>query len=408
MDIGNILFAAGATLIPLLLTGGIHMVGYCDCIDALSSRRDKKKMLEILKDPHIGAFAAIYCAAYLLAVFGLYSELGYAPLPAAVCCGFILSRALAVLSAVCTTSAGTTGFLVSFTRAAHKKSAIISMSLTALLSSAAMIMLRPLPGAAGVVFAIVAFFLYRNMAVRKFGGVTGDTTGYFIQICELAILTGVFSGKLISGGLGMNIIFVRHARTQGNLEKRYIGRTNEPLCDDGVKQAGALLGSGNLPRPDTLIVSPYLRCRQTAEILYPGAAYEINDDLRECDFGIFEGKTHNELLDNKEYTSWLETGCRRDIPGGESVGAFKQRCCLAFIETIRNKPDCATVVFIIHGGCIMAILEHFERPKKEFQEYYVNNCEVVVCFAACSQNDISNVRLHRAAGLTRQNTGSPS
>ena len=175
------------------------------------------------------------------------------------------------------------------------------------------------------------------------------------------------------------IVLIRHAKTQGNLEKRYIGRTDEPLCGDGVAQAKALFESGKLPRPDALICSPYLRCTQTVEILYPGMAYEINHDLRECDFGIFEGKTHAELLDNDEYSSWLSTNCMRDIPGGESVTAFKQRCRTAFAEDAGNKPDDAAVAFIIHGGCIMAILEHFSRPQKEFQEYYVNNCEVVIC-----------------------------
>ena len=199
MDMGNVVFASGATLIPLLLTGGIHMDGFCDCVDALSSRGDRQKMLEILKDPHIGAFAAIFCAAYLLAVFGLFSGIGYAPLPIIVCCGFVLSRALAVLSAISMPGARTTGFLVSFTQSAHKKAAVISMSTIALLSSAAMIAISPLPGAAGVIFGAVSFFWYRNMAMSKFGGVTGDTTGYFIQVCELSILVGVFAGKLLKG-----------------------------------------------------------------------------------------------------------------------------------------------------------------------------------------------------------------
>ena len=199
--IGNILFASGATLIPILLTGGIHMDGYCDCVDALSSRRDREKMLEILKDPHIGAFAAIFCAVYFIAVFGLFSEIGYTPLILVVCCGFVLSRALAALSAVCIQSAGTAGFLVSFTKVAHKKTAVISMCATALLSSAVMIAINSYAGAAGVIFAAISFVLYRNMVIGKFGGVTGDTTGYFIQICELAILSGVFTGKLITGFL---------------------------------------------------------------------------------------------------------------------------------------------------------------------------------------------------------------
>ncbi|MDR0311033.1 MAG: histidine phosphatase family protein, partial [Acidobacteriota bacterium] len=94
----------------------------------------------------------------------------------------------------------------------------------------------------------------------------------------------------------MKIILVRHGKTQGNLEKRYIGKTNEPLCADGVEQAAALFKMGIPPRPDKLISSPYLRCTQTAEILYPDMAHEICDDLRECDFGTFEGKTHDELL----------------------------------------------------------------------------------------------------------------
>jgi len=197
-DTGSVLFASGATLIPILITGGIHMDGYCDCVDALSSRRDREKMLEILKDPHIGAFAAIFCAAYLIAVFGLFSEIGYTPLIGIVCCGFVLSRSLAALSAICTQSARAAGFLVSFTKTAHKKTAVVSMTATAILSSAAMIFLNPVAGAAGAVFAAVSFVLYRNMAIRKFGGVTGDTTGYFIQVCELSILAGVFAGKLIT------------------------------------------------------------------------------------------------------------------------------------------------------------------------------------------------------------------
>ena len=186
----------------------------------------------------------------------------------------------------------------------------------------------------------------------------------------------------------MKIILIRHAKTQGNLEKRYIGRTNEPLCGEGMAQAAALGESGKLPRPIALIVSPYMRCTQTAGILYPGMDYEISDDLRECDFGIFEGKTHDELLSNNEYTAWLSTGCLRDIPGGESVTEFKRRCCSAFMEAVRNNPDDATIAFVIHGGCIMAIREHFSRPPKEFQEYYVNNCEIVVCSVIRSENGI--------------------
>ena len=61
--------AAGFCLIPVWVTGGIHLDGYADTCDALSSYGDREKKLEILKDPHCGAFAVIrlcsYFAAYL-------------------------------------------------------------------------------------------------------------------------------------------------------------------------------------------------------------------------------------------------------------------------------------------------------------------------------------------------------
>mgnify|MGYP000057866405 FL=1 len=61
--------AAGFALIPVWITGGIHLDGYADTCDALSSYGDREKKLEILKDPHCGAFAVIRLCSYFLAYF---------------------------------------------------------------------------------------------------------------------------------------------------------------------------------------------------------------------------------------------------------------------------------------------------------------------------------------------------
>ena len=53
---GSMLRAAVLTAVPVLVTGGIHLDGYLDTMDALSSWREKQRRLEILKDPHAGAF----------------------------------------------------------------------------------------------------------------------------------------------------------------------------------------------------------------------------------------------------------------------------------------------------------------------------------------------------------------
>ena len=64
-----------AAVVPLLVTGGIHMDGFLDTCDALSSYGEREKKLEILKDPHVGAFGVIACGLYLLICAGVMCEL---------------------------------------------------------------------------------------------------------------------------------------------------------------------------------------------------------------------------------------------------------------------------------------------------------------------------------------------
>lgn len=172
------------------------------------------------------------------------------------------------------------------------------------------------------------------------------------------------------------VCFIRHGMTQGNKEKRYIGKTDEPLCEEGRAQAAALEKAG-LPVFDRVFASPCLRCVQTASILFPDMELTAIEALRECDFGMFEGKTAEELKDSAEYAAWLETGCNGPIPGGESVEVFKTRCRNAFVGAMQELPENGACAFIIHGGSIMAILEAYALPKRAFYDYYIKNCGFV-------------------------------
>ena len=166
----------------------------------------------------------------------------------------------------------------------------------------------------------------------------------------------------------MEIILLRHGATQGNLEKRYIGRTDEPLCLKGVLQAQAL--QNQLPMPDLIFTSPYLRCRQTVELVFGRRDYYCLQDLREFDFGRFEGRTADELSEDEAYRQWVDGYCQGDCPGGESQEAFSQRCCEAFIWAIEEHPNTSRLAFVVHGGSIMAIMERFAVPKQSFYEYH--------------------------------------
>ena len=192
LGFGPLLRGAGAAALPLLLTGGIHMDGFMDTCDALASWQPRERRLEILKDSHTGAFAVMRCSLYLLAQAGLFAELGPRRDGALACC-FVLSRALSAALAVTLPSARPEGMLGGFTRGAGRTVLVSS----ALWAAAAAVPLAFLGGWPALLLAAGAVLLYRYVAMKHFGGVTGDLAGWFLQTAEIAMLAGVVLGGLI-------------------------------------------------------------------------------------------------------------------------------------------------------------------------------------------------------------------
>ena len=137
----------------------------------------------------------------------------------------------------------------------------------------------------------------------------------------------------------MKLFMIRHGATAGNLEKRYVGRTDEGLTEQAVsdlKEEALKLReiSGNVA---AIITSPMKRCLETAEILFPEKLYEHvpriqKAELSECDFGTFEYKNYLELSGDAEYQHFIDTLGREGFPGGETTEAFKARTVEAFQE----------------------------------------------------------------------------
>lgn len=199
--IGRLLNAAVCTVIPILITGGIHLDGFCDVSDAASSYADREKKLEILGDPHIGAFAAIRLCAYLLIQTALFSEMTLFRAECVTAIGFVLSRALSGMAAVLFKNAKGSGTLWAFSEPAHKSVTVTVLSVIIALCAGGMIVLSPIRGCAAVIAGAVAFIAYAIYAHKVFGGVTGDTAGWFLQVCELAILAAAVIGEKLGGYL---------------------------------------------------------------------------------------------------------------------------------------------------------------------------------------------------------------
>ena len=194
---GTLLNAAVCTTIPMLITGGIHLDGFCDVSDAVSSHAERSKKLEILSDPHIGAFAAIKLGVYLLIQTALFSEMSLFSAEIVAATGFVLSRALSGIAAVCFKNAKKAGSLWAFTEPAHKTVTLVVLGIITAVCAAVMIIASPLCGGLAVIASGAAFICYRLFAYRQFGGITGDTAGWFLQICEILILAAVVIGEKI-------------------------------------------------------------------------------------------------------------------------------------------------------------------------------------------------------------------
>lgn len=172
------------------------------------------------------------------------------------------------------------------------------------------------------------------------------------------------------------VVFIRHGKTKGNMEKRYIGSTDEPLAQIGREE----IASKKYPSADFVAVSPLKRCLESAEIIYgkDGKNFAVYADLRECDFGDFENKGFDTLQYDAKYVSWLEKGGCTDFPGGEKYSDFSKRCCDCF-ENIVRSISAEAAAFVVHGGTIMAILEKYAIPQKPFYDWQVKNGEYL-CF----------------------------
>ena len=127
----------------------------------------------------------------------------------------------------------------------------------------------------------------------------------------------------------MLIVLLRHGETAYNAQRRYQGKSDIPLSARGR----ARLRAADFA-PDVVFVTALCRTAQTAAAVFPGARQAVEDDLREMDFGDFEGKTYGELKDDPAYRAWLASGGEAACPNGEGKAAFCARVCRAFERLI--------------------------------------------------------------------------
>lgn len=179
----------------------------------------------------------------------------------------------------------------------------------------------------------------------------------------------------------LKLLFIRHGKTQGNLEGRYIGTTDEDLCSLGKEELLQKISDGCYQEAagsctvQKVFVSPMKRCMQTAQMIYPQMELCIDTDFREMDFGEFENRNYKELNGNAKYQEWIDSNGTLPFPAGEDKQHFHNRVCRAFVQMIQSciREEISCAACVVHGGVIMEIMDAFAVPKQSYYDWQVKN-----------------------------------
>lgn len=223
------------------------------------------------------------------------------------------------------------------------------------------------------------------------------------------------------------IVLIRHGMTQGNQEHRYVGTTDEELLPESVEELRGMqefwqkqvpmngrtvadsvhdeieivpgkitceqYSEKNENKNQVVYVSPYLRAKQTADILFPDAGKVEIPELAECRFGEFEYMNYAELNGNPDYQRYIDSGGTTAFPGGETKEEFTDRVMRGFekvfvdaesreeqkrlrcdassrIETAHTSLS-DTIIIVAHGGTIMALMDQLSEPHKDYFDWQV-------------------------------------
>ncbi len=167
----------------------------------------------------------------------------------------------------------------------------------------------------------------------------------------------------------IDLYLIRHGKTEYNEEKRYAGcKTDCSISEAGRKEVEENKENGRYPtEPYMIFRSPMKRAEETAEIIYPGEEKTVIEDIREIDFGTFEGKNYDELNGGELYQKWIDSGGKMPFPEGESIEDYTKRV-LKGIEAVKkavaekaakdglsDSEEPVPVAVVCHGGTIMVM-----------------------------------------------------
>lgn len=176
----------------------------------------------------------------------------------------------------------------------------------------------------------------------------------------------------------MKIILIRHGETQPNAQKRYVGWTDCSLNKKGRWQAKKIGQHLSLDPIRKVYASDLKRAIEFAKIAFKDAAVEKITDLREINFGVFEGMKHKEISKKypQHYEAWLSDPHKTSIPKGESLSRLAKRVRRSFKKIVSDNKN-KTFAIVSHAGPLKIVLGDIMQSK-DFWDISVDNASISI------------------------------
>jgi alpha-ribazole phosphatase len=173
------------------------------------------------------------------------------------------------------------------------------------------------------------------------------------------------------------IHLIKHGAIKETEEGRFVGVTDVSLSEKGKKELLKLKEKYEYPRAQIVYSSPLKRCLETADILYPDRFVSVVQELKEYDFGLFDGKNPEELRDNEAFSKWAQEKMASTPPFGESNDEFTARCMKAINNVLKDMQDrsVTSAAVITHGGVILRLMCLYDIEKADPREYFCRSGE---------------------------------
>ncbi|MCB9777850.1 MAG: histidine phosphatase family protein [Alphaproteobacteria bacterium] len=203
------------------------------------------------------------------------------------------------------------------------------------------------------------------------------------------------------------VLLVRHGRTAWNHERRFLGRTDIPLDDEGRREAAAVAAHlSTLPLAE-VHSSALSRASETADaIALPhGLSPALHDDLVELSQGVLEGQPGHVLPERfpEFLQAWIDDPTDARVPEGESLGECQARSVAGLQRIVARARPGAPVVVVSHQMVISSVLCHvLGEPLREWRALGHRNAAYSVLWARDGRLDV--VQQHVTAHLPPQET----